>query len=63
MSKILGRAYDQRRGMCSVQHIGGDYFRLIPDRKPNDRVIRHRALIEWRSTTTTPTTHTTQEAA
>jgi hypothetical protein len=45
---ISGRAYDSRRGMCNVEHIGGDHFRLIPDRNPNDRLIQHRAQIQWR---------------
>ena len=47
---IIGRAWLPRYGMCSVEHIGGAQFRLIPDKTPNIRFIRHRDSIRWRNT-------------
>ena len=49
---IVGRAYEPGRGMCMVEQIRpmSPVFRLIPERNPNNRVIRHRDRIQWRST-------------
>ena len=50
---ILARAYDPARGMCSVEHVKGDWFRLIPDRDPNNRALKMRSQVAWRKATTT----------
>lgn len=47
-AQILARAYEPGRGMCNAESIGGDWFRLIPDHNPNDRILRHRDNVKWR---------------
>ena len=45
---IVGRAFESGVGMCSVEAIGGGYMRLIPDRNPLNRIVKHRAAVGWR---------------
>lgn len=45
---ILGRAHEPGVGMCLVEQIGRDTFRLIPDNNPNNRLIRQRTQVRWR---------------
>ena len=51
---LVAGAYAQGYGMCNVESIGGEHFRLIPDRNPNNRLIRHRKAIQFRKTRRTP---------
>ena len=47
-ARILARAYEPGSGMCSVESIGRDFFRLIPDNPSKPRRIKHRAHIRFR---------------
>lgn len=52
---ILSRAFEPGVGMCHVEHVAGDWFRLIPDRNPLKRILKPRAAIRWRPAKTNQT--------
>jgi len=45
---IVGRAWEPGRGVCLVEPLGGEWFRLIPENNPLNRVLRTRKQINWR---------------
>jgi hypothetical protein len=49
--QFIGKAYAKGYGLCYVEHLGGDQFRLTPLRNPYNRIIRPRGAFQWRKTT------------
>lgn len=47
---IVGKAYERGVGMCYVEHVSGELFRLIPVNSGLSRILKTRREIAWRRT-------------